>query len=357
MSKTIFDYTAAVGIDASADYLLIEQAVGPIYKKINRNTLMGNTGNPVTDSATQSISAKTFIQGTTAQTTGSSSAIPLTITLNSSASTQNALLVQNGGFAQSGDLVNLKMLNGSDSGRVLTIDNEGSGNSLVIRRGGVNKFVVSNAGAATFTGGTITSPAISGGTIDNATITVDSISGHTTPTQVTVGGVLMNNGVIGTANAVVANSLADSAVTPAKLQTGTGSGWSWQTWAPTLTNITAGNATTEYKYIQIGKTVFFRIRFTLGTTSSIGTGPTISLPVTALASYSAGDMEVAIGLAVSGATEVQIQGELNSTTTIRPVLVGTATTYAGPRGFFTAAVPGAWTTGNFFTLQGTFEAA
>jgi hypothetical protein len=67
---------------------------------------------------------------------------------------------------------------------------------------------------------------------------------------------------------------------------GTDVSGAWITWSPTLTNVTVGNGVTNYaKYKQIGKVVHFRLKFTLGTTSSIGGTITISLPVTANADY------------------------------------------------------------------------
>ena len=66
-----------------------------------------------------------------------------------------------------------------------------------------------------------------------------------------------------------------------------GAGLAWATlgaytsWTPTYTGITVGNGTTSAFYTQIGKFVHAQIRFTLGSTSSIGGGPGFSLPVTA----------------------------------------------------------------------------
>jgi hypothetical protein len=58
-------------------------------------------------------------------------------------------------------------------------------------------------------------------------------------------------------------------------------GAAWTTWNPTTANITAGNGVFSCAYIQIGKTVHCRFKFTLGDSSAIGTSPTVTLPVTA----------------------------------------------------------------------------
>lgn len=84
--------------------------------------------------------------------------------------------------------------------------------------------------------------------------------------------------------------IAASAITPEKLLTGTGTSWAWQSWTPSYTNITVGNGTVVAKYVQIGKSVLARYSLTLGTTSSVGTDPTVSLPVTANSGYVAGDI-------------------------------------------------------------------
>ena len=80
--------------------------------------------------------------------------------------------------------------------------------------------------------------------------------------------------------------IADAAVTPAKLLAGTGTSWAWKSWTPTWTNFTIGNGTNDCKYIQIGKTVFYRVYTTLGGSSVVGTYPTFTLPVTSIATPS-----------------------------------------------------------------------
>lgn len=212
----------------------------------------------------------------------------------------------------------------------------------------------------TLTSPTITSPTITGGTIDNSTITVDSISGHTTSTIVSVGGVQMNNGVIGTTGAVTTNSIAAGAVVPNSLVASSGTGWAWQSWTPTLTNLTLGNGTSVGNYVQIGKAVYFRYIFTLGSSgSAVGSGPTITLPVTANAAYASPNysFEVGVGLATCASTDYLLFCEIGSATTFRPLLSGTASTYLSTRTPFAATTPGSWTSGNYFTLQGYYEAA
>lgn len=304
-TKTIFDYTAAVSIDGTNDYLLIEQAVGPIYKKINRSTLLGITGSPVGTTDTQTLSAKTL----------------------------------------TAPIINGATLSGTLSG-TYTI-------------GGTPTFpasITTLTGIQTLTNKTLTSPAINGGTIDNATITVDSIAGHTTSTIVTVGGVQMNNGTIGTSGAVTSTSIAAGAVQPQALVAGTGTGWAWSSWAPTYANLTIGNGTVTAKYVQMGKTVFFIWKITLGSTSAMGTGPTISFPVATNATYNTNDM-IGQGFANTSTANGAVWAQWVSSTTFSPFTYSAAGTYVLTQTSFTSAIPGTWGTGNLLTIQGSYEVA
>lgn len=86
------------------------------------------------------------------------------------------------------------------------------------------------------------------------------------------------------------HAMGDAFLTPNHLVASTGTSWAWQSWTPSYTNITVGNGTVVAKYVQIGKSVLARYSLTLGTTSSVGTDPTVSLPVTANSGYVAGDI-------------------------------------------------------------------
>lgn len=59
--KVIGDYTAAIGIDGSTNYLLIQPgSSSTAYNKINRNVFLGVTGQPVDISSTQNLTNKTL---------------------------------------------------------------------------------------------------------------------------------------------------------------------------------------------------------------------------------------------------------------------------------------------------------
>lgn len=55
----------------------------------------------------------------------------------------------------------------------------------------------------------------------------------------------------------------------------------WSAFTPTATNITQGTGTYDCAYFQLGKMVAAQYKFTLGGTSAIGSGVTLTLPVTA----------------------------------------------------------------------------
>lgn len=61
----------------------------------------------------------------------------------------------------------------------------------------------------------------------------------------------------------------------------------WISFTPTLTNITVGNASLSGRYKVIGNFVRFQARIVLGSTSSMGSTPLITLPVTKDSSFNA----------------------------------------------------------------------
>lgn len=150
--------------------------------------------------------------------------------------------------------------------------------------------------------------------------------------------------------------IAVSAITPEKLLTGTGTTWVWQTWSPTWTNV-SGGATTYAKYIQVGKAVFFRIKYTLAGAGVAG-DVIFSTPTTIISGMAAGDPIAGTGSFIDAGT--QSYGgmmEYVSSTTVRIRPINAAGTYTTTGTAASSTVP--FTFGNTDTIiaSGLYEAA
>ena len=130
----------------------------------------------------------------------------------------------------------------------------------------------------------------------------------------------------------------------------------WATWTPTWTNFTIGNGTATYLYTQVGKTINWRINVVLGSTSSMGTVATFTLPVTASSSgYISGDTLVSFGSARdNGGSLYPLNAVFISTTTFGLRYINTS---AGNFSGTTATAPLTWSNGDSFSLSGFYQAA
>lgn len=318
-------YPAAVSIDPVNDYLLLQQS--SVYKSINRNVLLGISGTPVGTSDSQSLSNKTLDN-------------TVTITAKS-----NRFTLQ--------DATDITKQAAFDLSGITT------GTTRTYKLPNASSTLVDLASVQTLTGKTLTSPTVTGGTIDNTTITVDSISGHTSPTIVSIAGVQLNNGTIGTSNAVTTASLTDGAVTPNKLVASSGSGWAYQTYSPTWTNLTVGNGTLVARYQQTGKNLYIRIELTFGTTTTVSGSIGVSLPVTAVSSYT--NLGSTIGWAnyFDSSASAQYQGRpvYASTTTAQLQSSTVAATLVRTDGAVNASTPMTWALGDILMVFMLLEVA
>lgn len=327
MTKVIGDYTAAITIDGSTNYLLIQPgSSSTAYNKINRNVLLGVTGQPADISTIQSFTNKTL------DNTNTVTLKDTLFTLQDDADTTKQARFQLSGITTA-------------TTRTYTLPNASS-------------TIADISTAQTFTNKTITSPVITGGTIDNSTITVDAIGEHTAANGVTIDGLNIKDGALNTNNSVVTSNITDAAVTPAKLVAGAGSGWTWQSYVPTFANMTVGNGTLQANYIQTGKTVIARIKFVFGGTSAMSTSPTFTLPVTAASFYGTNNHVVGqVFIEDAGVAGYDGQVELRGSTTVGSMEVfGAGGTYVNTVGI-TSAIPMAWGTSDNFSLYLIYEAA
>lgn len=90
-------------------------------------------------------------------------------------------------------------------------------------------------------------------------------------------------------DAILARHINDGAVLPNSLLASASSNndWSWDTWTPSWSGYTIGNGTVNAKYAKIGGTVFYRILWTLGSTSAFGSSAEFSPPVAQDSAYPA----------------------------------------------------------------------
>jgi hypothetical protein len=157
------------------------------------------------------------------------------------------------------------------------------------------------------------------------------------------------------------NIVPDGTVVPNKLMATTGSSWAWQSWTPTWTNVTIGNATVNAKYIQIGKTVHCTILMTAGSTTSFAADIfRITLPITAESRYAV----AGIGAPFIGVAYYENAGLLGyhgmiqgvSTTVVQFVVAIVNGTYPTNTGV-TSTVPFTWGNGDYIGGSFTYEAA
>jgi hypothetical protein len=131
----------------------------------------------------------------------------------------------------------------------------------------------------------------------------------------------------------------------------------WQSWTPTLANLTLGNGTLTSRFTRTGDLVTYLFVFVLGSTSAVGSAPTFTLPVAASTAFAMAD-----GL-------IGISHFLDAGTAVFP---STVTWQSGDRARFqrstsdtanvthaavTATLPFSWATGDTLWATGTYEAA
>ena len=132
----------------------------------------------------------------------------------------------------------------------------------------------------------------------------------------------------------------------------------WTSFTPTYTNLTVGNGVSVAAYKQVGNTVFCRVSFTFGTTSSMGTDPYFSLPVTSKTVTGNTLFPFPTLILDSGTTYYYgfarlFYGSPSAVTLFTLSATGTYTSYAG----ISATVPMTWTTGDSFATTLVYEAA
>lgn len=128
----------------------------------------------------------------------------------------------------------------------------------------------------------------------------------------------------------------------------------WVDWTPTLTNLTLGNGTLGASYAKVGRTVMYRFRFVLGSTSAVGTSPRFTLPVAPDSGIVANqDVMGDVNLTDTGTANRRGMALLSSGSTVE--LFGYSST--GVLVVITDMVPHPWAPGDIINVSGTYEAA
>lgn len=305
--------TSISSVDATADFIPIVDTSDTQTKKSTRNTFLNLSSTPLGTTDTQSPTNKTFDSSNTFTIRDDR------LTLQDNADTTKQAQFQLSGIT-------------TGTTRTYTLPN-------------ASTTLVGTDATQTLTNKTLTSPTINTATIANPTLTVDSIAEFTATAGVTIDGMLIKD-----------NTVGPGTITPAGLVAGTGSSWVLQNWTPTWTNLTIGNATTVYKYTQIGKTVHFSLAVTLGSTSAVGTNPIFTLPVTSTPVYATAQ-PMGYGRLTDAGTLTHPAAVLHNSTTSAYFV-----TYDANSTFVRESVPSAtnpftWTTADVIQLYGTYEAA
>jgi hypothetical protein len=143
-----------------------------------------------------------------------------------------------------------------------------------------------------------------------------------------------------------------------------GSAWytfdtEWQSWTPTFANLTIGNGVLNCKYHRAGKKITCRFSLVFGTTTSMGSAPTLTLPFTR-ATYGGTNSLTILGeltLYDLSALQAFAASFLNTTTTTAGIVCwasGAAALYSSP---LNSANPFTWATGDELNGEFYYEAA
>lgn len=136
-------------------------------------------------------------------------------------------------------------------------------------------------------------------------------------------------------------------------------GFAWQSWTPTLTNVSLGNGSIDAKFKQLGKTVVCRLSIVLGSTSTVSGLITFSLPVTA-ATYGGGAGLTVLGVArmLDASVPISREGYITNLSTTTGAVIGLDSSGAFLTGVATSATsPFTWTTSDAIGCQFIYEAA
>lgn len=133
----------------------------------------------------------------------------------------------------------------------------------------------------------------------------------------------------------------------------------WLTsWTPTYSGFTLGNGVVTAGYLNIGKTILFRLKVVLGTTSSITGALSFSLPVNMGAAYTSDTDTIlsTVGILDTGTTYFSGMLRWASASTVQ-VFAQNSGAASLQISTISSTVPMTWTTGDAFVVSGSYESA
>lgn len=155
------------------------------------------------------------------------------------------------------------------------------------------------------------------------------------------------------------NISATAGISPSKIAGGSAAMLSaWASWTPTWTNLTVSSSTVTAKYIQVGKTVHFRLTVVLGGGNAPTGSVTFTLPVTATAYVGVATTQPIAwgGYNDSSSVVYQALASFASTTTGILLAVPANGVYA-QHAAISATAPFTFGNGDEIFIQGFYEAA
>lgn len=132
----------------------------------------------------------------------------------------------------------------------------------------------------------------------------------------------------------------------------------WESWTPTLTNITQGSGTVTARFVRVGRFIEFYFRFVFGSGSAVGTDPQFTLPAAPSSIYDQAGVDT-LGVATirdsGSATFGGVCLWLSGSTAIFRYwnAAGTALTALQ----ITASAPMTWATSDVLLATGRYQAA
>lgn len=132
----------------------------------------------------------------------------------------------------------------------------------------------------------------------------------------------------------------------------------WTSYTPTLTNITISNGTVVGRYRQMGKHVEFFVVITLGSGSSMGSDPRVTIPVQMSSTFAVNSSSPIGQAALLDAGVASYMGTCRpvSDTSVRASLLTVSSSVVVPSAI-DATTPFAWGSGDVLMIRGSYEAA